>query len=348
MRVRIKDVAALAGVSTATVSLALNDVEGSRIATSTRDRVRAAAKELGYTPNNLARGLRTQRTHTIGFVGDRVATTPYAVQMILGAQEAAWERDNVLMLVSTGGDPTLEAAALQALLDRQVDGLLYTTMYHRRVALPEGALGTPLVLLDAEAPDVPVTSVVPDEERGGYSATRLLIEAGHRRIGHLRNVDDVPATGLREQGYRRALAEAGLEFDQSIVVRTSDASERAAKAATELLDRDDRPTAIFAFNDRMAMGVYRAARRLGLDVPGDLSVVGFDDQELVAAELEPGLTTVALPHRAMGRWAAQRLIEMITDPDSHPTPEARLEPCPVVERGSVGPPPPLGRRRTNP
>lgn len=339
MRARIKDVAALAGVSTATVSLALNNPEA-RIAADTRARVRAAAAELGYTPNNLARGLRTQRTRTIGLVGDRVATTPYAVQMILGAQEAAWEHGNVLMLVSTGGDQALESAALEALLDRQVDGLLYTTMYHRVITPPEAVLTIPAVMLDAEAPGTAVTSVVPDEVRGGHDATRLLIDAGHRRIAHLPDIDDAPAAGLREQGYRAALTEAGLPVDESLVLRAPAFSAGGAAAATQLLTRPDRPTAIFAYNDRMAMGVYRAARRLGLDIPGDLSVMGYDDQELVAAELDPGLTTMALPHREMGRWAAHRLIRMITDPEQSTTPEARLEPCRVVERGSVGPPPP--------
>ncbi len=136
MRVRITDVAAEAGVSPATVSVALNDVDGARVAPATRERIRTAAARLGYTPNNLARGLRTQRTHTIGLVSDHVVTTPYAGRMILGAQKAAWEAGFVLMLVSTGADERLERESLQSLIDRQVDGLIYASMYHRTVAPP--------------------------------------------------------------------------------------------------------------------------------------------------------------------------------------------------------------------
>ena len=340
MRPRIKDVAARAGVSTATVSVVLNDVNGARVAESTRDRIRAAAAELGYAPNNLARGLRTQRTHTIGLLSDRVVTTPYAGRMILGAQEAAWSAGYVLMLVSTGGDPALEQEAVKALVDRQVDGLLVATMYHRVVE--PGSLGAavPTVVLDSEVAGAGVPYVVPDEDEGGYTATETLLRAGHRRIAYVRNDDEVPATGLREQGYRRALADAGVEFDPELVVAAEAVSSGGEEATLRLLSRPDRPTAVFAFNDRMAIGAYRAARKVGLRIPADLSVVGFDDQELVAAELDPGLTTVALPHHAMGNWAASRLIDLIQDSDpSGERDSARLEPCPLVVRGSVGPPP---------
>lgn len=340
MRVRITDVAARAGVSPATVSLVLNDVDGARVAQRTRDRIRAAASDLGYSPNNLARGLRTQRTNTLGMVSDHVITTPYAGRMILGAQEAAWKAGFVLMLVSTGADEDLEREALQSLIDRQVDGLIYATMYHRVVDPPTMLAQQPSVVLDAEVTDGSLPYVVPDEEQGGHDATEILLRAGHRRIAYLRNANPVPASQLREAGYRRALSEAGVPFDPSLVVAEEALSGGGERAMQVLLSLPDRPTAVFVFNDRMAMGVYRAARRAGLAIPEDLSVVGFDDQELVAAELDPGLTTMALPHHAMGCWAAERLVHQITtsDPAGDPGTEPRLEPCPVVVRGSVGPP----------
>jgi LacI family transcriptional regulator len=340
MRVRITDVATAAGVSPATVSVVLNDVDGARVAKETRERIRAAAAELGYTPNTVARGLRTQRTHTIGLVSDHVVTTPYAGRMILGAQEAAWEAGFVLMLVNTGGDERLERESLQSLIDRQVDGLIYATMYHRVMNPPELLARRPSVVLDSEVPDGSAPYVVPDEERGGYDATRLLLDAGHRRIAYLRNANPVPASQLREVGYRRALDEAGVAFDPSLVVTEEALSSGGERATETLLSMADPPTAVFVFNDRMAIGVYRATRHAGLAIPDDLSVVGFDDQELFAAELDPGLSTVALPHQAMGRWAAQRLVRLISTPDpSNEHHEGRLEPCHVVTRGSVGPPP---------
>lgn len=350
MRVRITDVAAEAGVSPATVSVALNDVDGARIAPETRERVRAVAARLGYTPNNLARGLRTQRTHTIGLVSDHVVTTPYAGRMILGAQKAAWEAGFVLMLVSTGGDERLERESVQSLIDRQVDGLIYASMYHRTIDPSEflglspsvvQLLGTrPCVVLDSEVRDGSLPFVAPDEERGGYEATRLLLAAGHRRIAYLRNANPVRASELREVGYQRALREAGVPLDPALIVTEEALSGGGQRAAEQLFGLRDRPTGVFVFNDRMAIGVYRAARHAGLVIPDDLSVVGFDDQELVAAELDPGLTTMALPHEAMGRWAAERLIQLIKNPGPRDAQhQGRLEPCPVVVRGSVGPPP---------
>ncbi|MCL3861055.1 LacI family DNA-binding transcriptional regulator [Actinotalea sp. K2] len=321
----------------------LNDVEGARVAASTRKRVEAAAVELGYAPNHLARGLRTQRTHTIGMLSDQVVTTPYAGRMILGAQQAAWEAGYLLLLVSTDGDVRMEAEAIRELKARQVDGLLYATMYHQLLELPAGLSTSSTVVLDADVVDGSVPHVVPDDERGGYEATRELLRHGHTRIAYLANAHDVPANQLRLAGYRRALAEAGITFDPTLVIAEAALSAGGERAAAALLSRRHRPTAIFVFNDRMAVGVFRAARRAGLSVPDDISIVGYDDQELVASDTDPGLTTMALPHLAMGQWAANRLIAMInsSDPsiDGHTEPRKHLEPCPLVVRGSVGPPP---------
>ncbi len=136
------------------------------------------------------------------------------------------------------------------------------------------------------------------------------------------------------------MREVGVSFDPALVVTEEALSGGGQRAAEQLFALRDRPTGVFVFNDRMAIGVYRAARHAGLAIPDDLSVVGFDDQELVAAELDPGLTTMALPHEAMGRWAAERLIQLIKNPGPRDAQhQGRLEPCPVVVRGSVGPPP---------
>ena len=156
-RVRISDVASAAGVSIATVSAALNDVESARISAGTQQRVREAAASLGYVPNRLAQGLRAQRSRTIGFIGDEVATTPYAVEIVLGALEAARAADQVLLLMNTQGDPELEARELATLLQHQVEGVIYATMYHRSVELPALFQGTPVVLVDAETADPAVS-----------------------------------------------------------------------------------------------------------------------------------------------------------------------------------------------
>ncbi|TDO46246.1 LacI family transcriptional regulator [Kribbella sp. VKM Ac-2527] len=345
-RIGIRQVAAEAGVSMTTVSHVLNDVPNAQVRAETRERVLLAAQRLGYTPNRMARSLRTRRTGALGLISDSIATTPYAGQLILGAQRAAQEHGYMIVLFNTEDDPVVEERELQALTDYQVDGVIYATMYHRVVSVPQALANRPLVLLDAEPADAQAVDgdkgggvpwVVPDEVAGGRTATEELTANGHRRIGFVTNVDDVPATSGRLQGYQEALAAAGLQFDPALVISDESESWGGYRAARFLLERGDRPTALFCYNDRMAMGAYRAAAELGLRIPGDLSVVGFDDQELITLGLYPELTSVALPHFDMGYWAGERLVEVLDDTDQS-APVSRLTmPCPLVRRSSVAP-----------
>jgi len=339
-RVVIKDVAAAAGVSVTTVSHILNDVEGKRISPDTRQRVLEAADRLGYAPNGLARGLRLRRSNTIGFVSDHIATTPFAGKIILGAQEAAAEQGLLLLVLNTGGDRDLESTEIELLLQRQVDGVLYAAMSHRVLPVPDRLREVPTVLLDALPDDLSVPSVVPDEVGGGYSAVRELIDHGHRRIAFATNTEDIPATHGRLEGYQRALHEAGIPFDPALVTAEFCDSAGGYAASLRLLDvaAEVRPTALFCFNDRMAMGAYRAAAELGLAIPHDLSVIGFDNQELICDGLVPTLTTVELPHYEMGARAVALLLSPATKnkpaPQTEPI-EAELLPCPLVRRSSV-------------
>jgi LacI family transcriptional regulator len=339
-KVLIRDVAAHAGVSVTTVSHVLNDVPGKRISAATRDRVRRAAEQLGYAPNGVARSLRLQRSQMIGLVSDEIATTPYAGLIILGAQEAASKHGWLLMLVNTGVDVAFEAAEIQALRQRQVDGFLYARMYHQVVTLPPSLAGVPTVLLDARSADLSIPSAVPDEETGGRTATRELIRHGHTRIAFLNNIDDIPATRGRLAGYRAALDEAGIGFDGRWVVTDSSDTDGGLRAARQVLAGPDRPTALFCFNDRMAMGAYHAAAERGLRIPDDLSVIGFDNQEIIADGLRPRLTTLALPHYEMGAWAVETLIRHIEGLEREGPDNVTLE-CPLVVRDSVAAPPPI-------
>ena len=345
-RPKIKDVAALADVAASTVSAVLNDPESPRASPETRARILEAARSLGYVPNEIARGLRTQRSMMIGLVSDVIATTPYAGQLIQGAQDAAWAAGYLLLLVNTGGDDELEAAAIAALRQQQVAGVLYATMYHRVVTPPASLAGVPLVMLDARAAADEVPSVIPDERAGARTAVDALAEQGHRRIAFVLDAGESPAGEGRLDGYRSALADRGLPADPRWVVRAASDSDGGHEAGLQLFDLspDERPTAVFAFNDQMAVGVYRAAADRGLRIPDDLSVIGFDDLYVVARELTPGLTSVALPHYDMGVAAAQIVLESIAAGSRPPggAPGAgrvvRVA-CPLVERGSVGPPP---------
>jgi LacI family transcriptional regulator len=339
----IKDVAVAAGVSVTTVSHVLNDVSYARISPETRDKVKSAAANLGYGPNRLAQALRTQRTGMLGLVSEEIATTPHAGRIILGADEAARARGYNLMIINTSGAATPESreADVQALLERRVDGILYATMYHREVQVPANLGSLPSVLVDAVSTARAITAVVPDESGGARAAVECLLAAGHTRIGFLNNTDDVPATRDRLRGFRATLTEAGLDGDAAPVEAEHSEVWGGYEAARRMLARTDRPTGLFCYNDRMAMGAYRAAAELGLSIPADLSVVGFDDQELIAANLHPGLTTVALPHYEMGAWATNHLIDAIEGKTDlglmalHPT----ILDCPLVTRDSVAPPP---------
>jgi len=334
-RVGIRDVAAAAGVSVTTVSHSLSG--GGVLNDKTRARVKLIAQELGYAPNRLASGLRNQRSQTIGFVSDEIATTPFAGAVVLGAQEAAAEYDWVLMVVNSNLDTELEAREIRALLQHQVDGIVYARMYHQRVVVPASLSGIPTVLLDAESDDDTIASVVPDETAAAITAVGHLLSAGHTRIGYLSNVDDIPATRGRLAGYRSSLRAAGLPVDESLVAIAEPSAAGGRAAAGKLLSRPDRPTALFCFSDQMAMGAYQAAALAGLSVPDDLSIVGVDNLELIAGSLFPGLTTVALPHYDMGRWAIHRLHAEIEGEAGTDPRHVRLN-CPLVERFSVAPP----------
>lgn len=339
--VGIRDVAKLAGVSVTTVSHVLNDTPQMRVAGETRARVRAAAKTLGYGPNRAARALRTNRSGLIGLLSEEIATTPHAGRIILGAQNAAREHDLTLVIVNAereSGDSHKDD--VQTLIDRQVEAVLYATMYHRQVSLPVNLQGLPAVLIDSTDRAGLVPAVVPDEVGGAVAAVTHLVEAGHRRIGFLNNDDDVPATHERLVGFRQVLGARDIPVDESLIVQAPSETLPGYALAREVLSRPGRPTALFCYNDRMAMGAYRAATELGLDIPRHLSIVGFDNQELIAANLFPGLTTVALPHYEMGAWAIETLVHLLRGEAEYklladmPT---RLD-CPLIIRGSVASP----------
>jgi LacI family transcriptional regulator len=306
-------------------------------------RIRAVADELGYVPNQLARSLKTKQSRTIGVVADQVATVPFSGQMLAGAQQAAWSSGFMLMLIDTYGNQEVQKPAVQSLLQRNIEALIIATNFHKLVDIPLVPPSLPVVVLDGRPRDdveSTVDFVVPDEERGAYASTRMLIEAGHSRIGFCNVPAYAIASRLRERGYARALQEAGIERDPSLTVVAQDAATSyAIEPAWDLLDRSDRPTAVFAFSDQTAMGFFHVARRLGLNIPDELSITGFDNQEFVAEALDPGLSTVQLPHREMGEWAVRRVIGRLDGTLDGAGPEGHLMPCAPIARHSIGPPP---------
>lgn len=336
--VGIKDVAAAAGVSVTTVSHVLNDVASARISPATRRKVRDAAARLGYGPDRLAQALRSRRTGILGLVGEDLATAPNAGRIIHGAQQAARARGYAVMV--TGTAPNSAEPGITALLQRRVDGLLYAASDHRELALPAGPGRVPVVLVNAVAADGSVPAVVPDEHGGACAAVEELLRAGHTRIGFLTTTADVPAARRRLQGFHETLAAAGLPAgnDAAPIAAGTPDSAGGYAGARRMLQGGNPPSAVLCFSDRMAAGLYRAAAELALAIPRDLSVVGFGDEEPLAASLYPALTTVALPYQEMGALAVNRLVDVLEGTRSgSASPPAALT-CMVVARESVAAP----------
>lgn len=330
--VTMADVARHAGVSRTAVSFALNGTDAA-IPEGTRRRIRDAAAELGYRPNAAARALAVQRTGWYGLVTE-IVTAPFAVDIVKGAQSAAWELGSFLLIAPSDEEPTMESLAIEKLLEQRVEGIIIAATWHRGIRVPDNAHDVPCVLVNCYDLDNRVPSIVPDERQGGRTAARALLDAGHERIGHITLSPGIAATVGRLAGLRDEMRLAGLPLGDELIESSDGTADGGYAAATRLLDLPERPTAIFCGNDRVAMGAYDAIKERGLRIPEDISVVGFDDQEILAGYLRPGLTTVALPFEEMGAAGVTMLTslaagETITD--------RQIEiACPLRSRSSIG------------
>ncbi|MDU0349204.1 LacI family DNA-binding transcriptional regulator [Actinomyces sp. MRS3W] len=329
----LAEVAEAARVSTATASLVLSGKSDGRVSAPTAARVRESASRLGYVRDALAGGLRNRKTRTIGVLAERVLSTPYAVDMIDAILTASHELGWSVLLTDSGGDSEQTQAAVRELQSRRVDVIVYAAMYHQQVHVaPELAS---VAVLNGFADRDDVVGAVPDEVTAAREAVTHLLSLGHRRIGHITHSDEsTVAVGLRIRGYRDALAAAGVTHDEALLIRGGNDPRGADESARRMLDREDPPTAVFCYNDGMAAGVYRQAAALGLSIPEDLSVIGFDDLKLISTNLAPQLTTMRLPHYDMADWLTRALIE-----DKLPAPPRTVSfRCDLIERASTAPP----------
>jgi LacI family transcriptional regulator len=330
---RIADVAARAGVGVATVSRVLNERRGVRPAT--RDRVVEAIQALNYRPSSLARGLSLQRTMVVAALLPWF-TNPSAVQRVRGIVEGlGGSRYDLMVFDIESEDRQRDAFELFDRGDR-ADGLLVvSTLPPESEVTRLRAARIPCVLIDAVHPQFP--SIAVDDVAGGEIATRHLVELGHRRIAL---IGDPPPefrfdwSRDRTRGYERALASAGIETRSEYVREGTRLPHVARAVAAELLSLPERPTAIFAASDTQAIGVLEAARSLGIQVPGQLSVIGFDDIEVAAYV---GLTTVRQPLLDSGRRGANLLLEALAGKTVEPLRE--LLPLELVVRSTTGPAP---------
>ena len=345
----IGDVARRAGVSTATVSRVLAGLGGARA--ETRERVLDAARELGYRPSGVARSLKLRTTQTLGLIITDIEN-PFFPQLVRAVEDVAREHGFALLLCNATDDPDREASYLDLLVDRRVDGVVIAVSglgARHGEWLVEAPL--PVVLVNTVAPGLPHPSIASDNVDGGRQAAAHLLDLGHRRIGVLtagaRNAD-APA---RVAGVRRALEERDLEPGAvAIVVGEPDVGGGEAALGRLLAEAPD-TTGVIAYNDLMAIGAMRAIRASGRTVPGDISVVGFDDVA-IAAYTDPPLTTIAQAIGELGRWAVERLVERLSDgaamlngeePPSRAA-SGTVLPVRLVARGSSGPPPGSGAR----
>jgi LacI family transcriptional regulator, repressor for deo operon, udp, cdd, tsx, nupC, and nupG len=321
-RVTSVDVARRAGVSQSTVSLVLSGKAPGRISARTEAAVRQAAEELGYRPNVAARTLRTGTARTVGLVVTDV-THPFFGPVLRGAQAAAWRAGYAVTLVDVANDPDRERASFEALRAGPADGYMFFT-----VDPPEGS-GEHVVAIEVSPPGM--TFVRFDTERGTDLAVRHLVDLGHRRFGHLGSGLDAKTFRLRRSRLLAVLAEAGIAPGAHATAEFT--FDDACRAALELLSAPARPTAVYCDDDLLAGGVYLAARELGLDIPGDVSVVGFDDLPF-ARVFDPPLTTIAIDPEELGATAFDLLRELMGGRE----PPGRILPVELVVRGSTGSP----------
>jgi len=338
--VTIADVAAHAGVGAGTVSRVLNN--SPRVSQSTRARVLAAIELLDYRPNPLAQGLSRGRSQTLGAIVP-FFTHASAVERLRGVV-AGLDGSRYDLVLFNVESPVQRDEHLAALTRRdRADGLLIVSLPPPSSSLRRlAAAGVPVVLLDAEGEGVP--AVVTDDVEGGRIATRHLLSLGHERIAFIGDEPDNPlgfvSSGNRERGYCESMAEAGVDVRTGDVRHGPHVREVARRLTEQLFAGRDRPTAVFAASDTQALGVLEAARAAGVSVPGDLSVVGFDDVEVSGYA---GLTTVRQPLFESGRLAVGMLLAALAGEDA-PAADTRRLGLELVVRSTTAPPVRGGRR----
>ncbi|MGB5567010.1 MAG: LacI family DNA-binding transcriptional regulator [Acidimicrobiia bacterium] len=335
----LKDVAREAGVHVSTASRALNEETRSELSAETADRVIAAAELLGYQPHPFARGLRTNRTQSVGMVVPDLVS-PFIPPILAGAQQALSEVGYSLLIGSDDEGSTRTKTALETFLDRRVDGLIVANA-RLNFTPPDAVLGgdVPTVLVGRSVENESLPAIVGDDKAALSLVVRHLAGLGHTRIAHIAGPLDISTGLFRREGFIRAVDQAGLSASEGTIVEAgSFRAEDGHAACTRLLDSGNAITAMVAANDLLALGCIDAIQERGLSVPGDLSVTGYDDIALVD-RLDPALTTISLPYEAMGAAAGNLLLELMAAHDR--SGEASYDPIrlapSLVVRSSTGP-----------
>ncbi|MCB5359900.1 DNA-binding transcriptional regulator CytR [Vibrio lentus] len=329
----MKDVAQLAGVSTATVSRALMNPE--KVSVSTRKRVETAVLEAGYSPNTLARNLRRNESKTIITIVPDICD-PYFSEIIRGIEDAAVENDYLVLLGDSGQQKKRESSFVNLVFTKQADGMLLLGTDHPfDVSKPEQKNLPPMVMACEFAPELELPTVHIDNLTSAFEAVNYLAQLGHKRIAQISGPTTATLCKFRQQGYQQALRRAGVSMNPAYSTVGDFTFEAGAQAVRQLLALPEQPTAIFCHNDAMAIGAIQEAKKLGLRVPQDLSIVGFDDIQF-AQYCDPPLTTISQPRYEIGRQAMLMMLDLLKGNDVQAG--SRLLEAKLVVRGSTAPP----------
>jgi LacI family transcriptional regulator len=303
--------------------------------TATAARIQKIAKELGYSPNPIARSLKTSRSSSIGLVIPDL-TNPLFPPIVRGIEDVLRPVGYNAWIVNTDNRDDLEATAVESFRHRNVEGFVFATAHLQHPLLEEmAASGTPMVLINRRLASADIPSVTSDDATGVALAMQHLVDLGHRHIVHLAGPQDLSTGVTRRRAFRESLEDLGLPHETTRVQVCDAWSEEAgARATIALLDSGVEFTAILAGNDLLALGAYDALTERGLAVPGDLSVIGFNDMPFMD-KVSPPMTTVRIPHYDIGAEAARLLLEVLGDPTRHP--RSLLLPLTLVVRSSTGP-----------
>ncbi|EPN2708818.1 substrate-binding domain-containing protein [Vibrio cholerae] len=327
----MKDIARLAGVSTSTVSHVIN--KSRFVSDEIAERVNNAAQQLNYAPSALARSLKMNRTKTIGMLVT-TSTNPFFGEVVKGVERSCYHQGYNLILCNTEGDNQRMKASINTLLQKRVDGLLLmcSTLEGERLDVFDRYPDIPIVVMDW-GPILFASDKIQDNSlQGGYMAAKHLIECGHKEIGCITGTLIRHQAQMRYEGYKRALAEAGIAINPDWIVESDFECEGGYQAFEKLYQRGKLPSALFVSNDMMAMGVIQAASQRGLRVPDDLSLIGYDDVH-IAKFMTPALTTIHQPKYRLGKAAVDTLLYRLENPDTTAQ-VVQLEPTLVV-RNSV-------------
>ncbi|USD65480.1 DNA-binding transcriptional regulator CytR [Vibrio sp. SCSIO 43136] len=329
----MKDVAQLAGVSTATVSRALMNPE--KVSSSTRKRVEDAVLEAGYAPNSLARNLRRNESKTIVTIVPDICDS-YFSEIIRGIEDAAVEHGYLVLLGNSGQQEKRESSLVNLVFTKQADGmLLLGTQLPFDVSKPEQKNLPPLVMGCEFAPELELPTVHIDNLTSSFEAVNYLTQMGHRHVAQLKGPENTQLCHFRNQGYQQALRRAGITMNPDYQVEGDFSFESGEAAAAQLLSLPEPPTAVFCHNDVMAIGAIQKAKQMGKKVPEEISFVGFDDIQF-AQYCDPPLTTISQPRYEIGRQAMLMLLEILKGRDVRAG--SRLLDTKLVVRKSACPP----------